>query len=730
MSSHSLLALMWMFGTWIFSDGELSANVAAQTVTPLTIFASSFATVGLAMFGLLGGWAVFLGIFRLKNNGNFFGARDGNESFFYPLRMVFSMILCAPLIPIASAGGEPVTLTPGHALVAGLSKSATEFGDHAQSHAFRLMHRYNLFNDPQFEVKVAPQKALDMINSWKQSAAQLAGLAVFQDGHGRLKEVSPAQLANEVLRIRWNQVHPNHPAVLSLSGEAVAFLSLAMRSRYVPVIAPSDQLARAVATGIDSVVASDAAEGTVERELESEGWLCQVGWMTSTFCSDEYQAVQRNNTASIQVGIASAQRDIWANLVGVAVEQAHAVVSDGVSPEVAKEFFDRSVTWTHQTAAWYAASVEETIKNTLASDQAARAEPYFDEVKNWGWMLGGTFASRIASDFTRAASYAEGATSMMMPKSSLAAMTPGADLSTLIEQESLAQIQPGAMSSEKSMYADIFSLDILKSTTGPDAQNIHNVASWGRAMVGTGMGLWVGGGIAKYIPGLKSTTDGGLIKAIGVLLIILGGLIGHVMPALFSIHGLMGAISWLVAVATTFFGITLWSAGMAAPKGEEHTSQLSAKGWNALIFIGLYPALAVGGLAAAITISAVGLSVVVHFGVGLLGMSDPGVAEAGRPLESLGGILIGGLLLVIVVGLISLSVVVTSAQLITTFPRTVLNMIALSEPGLNPYDNASQGIMGGLSMSGRQMLTGAASRVIGRQVGRINRSVGDTAGGS
>lgn len=101
-----------------------------------------------------------------------------------------------------------------------------------------------------------------------------------------------------------------------------------------------------------------------------------------------------------------------------------------------------------------------------------------------------------------------------------------------------------------------------------------------------------------------------------------------------------------------------------------------------------------GGLSAAIVISAVGLAMVQAMAMGLWGMFDPGVADVGRPLESLGGILIGGLLMVVVIILLSWNAVVTSAQLITSFPRSVLNMISLSEPGLNPYENSMQGIMG------------------------------------
>ncbi|WP_240160523.1 hypothetical protein [Pseudomonas bharatica] len=460
------------------------------------------------------------------------------------------------------------------------------------------------------------------------------------------------------------------------------------------------------------MIEPDAVTGTVEREMETEGWFCQAGWLSSVTCSDEYAQVKKNNASSIEVGIASAQREIWIGLVEHAVQQAILARDGTVGAGAAKKFFEESITWASQSADWYKTMVEQTISTTIATDQSARSEAYFEEVKHWGWMLGGTFVLRAASDFSRAASYAEGATAQMMPKSTLSAMTPGDSLSKLVESEALAQIQPGNVGAQKSLLARVFSLDILKSTTGPSNQNIHNIASWGRSLVGTGIGFFAGGTIAKYIPGLNSITDGTLPKAIGGVMIVSGGLLGYVMPLLFAIYGLMGAISWLVAVATTFFGVTLWSAGMAAPKGEEHTSQLSAKGWNAFIFIFLYPALAVGGLAAAIVISAVGLAMVQAMAMGLWGMFDPGVADVGRPLESLGGILIGGLLMVVVIILLSWNVVVTSAQLITSFPRSVLNMISLSEPGLNPYENSMQGIIGGLSMSTRQILTGSISRAI------------------
>jgi len=713
MTSFSLLVLLWLFGRWI-SDAPEVGGVVAQVVTPLTIFASAFSPIGLAMFGMLASWAMFLGIFRLKNNGNFFGARDGNEAFFYPLRVVVALILVAPVVPITNAGGVSITLSTGHALIAGVAKSASEFGDTMQHDSFELMHLFNLFNDPKFKVDVDPKVALDMLNSWKLSASQLAGFAVFQDPTEEMivAGLSGEQLANAALRVRWNQVYgQSYPAGVELEA-AEAFLSVAGRSLQIPLIAPTDELARSVTLGVGGLVESDAVDGTLDREMETEGWVCQMGWMSSAICSDEYIQVKKNNSASIDAGIAAAQRQIWISLVSHALNYAKSVQDGGVSQQEHKEYFEKSISWSSKTADWYSTTVQSTIADTLAGDQAQRAAAYFDELKSWGWMLGGNFVLRGANEFSRAASYAEGATSQMMPKSSLSALTGGEVLSKVVEQETLAQIQPGNTAIKESLLTRVFSLDILKDNTGPSVQNIHNIAAWGRSLVGTGVGFYAGGTIAQYIPGLKSLTDGALPKSIGAVMIISGAILGYIMPVLFAVYGLMGAISWLVAVATTFFGVTLWSAGFAAPKGEEHTSQMSAKGWNALIFIGLYPALAVGGLAAAIVISALGLALVQASAMAMWGMFDPGTAEIGRPLESLGGVLIGGLSLTLLVILLSWNVVATSAQLITTFPRTVLNMISFSEPGLNPYENAPQNLMGGVSTMARQVLTGAVSRAI------------------
>lgn len=705
MTGFSNLVLLWLFGKWIFDKNQLSSNAVGLDVTPLTIFAAQFSTVGLAMFSLLGMWAIFLGIFRLRNNGNFFGARDGNESFFYPFRLMVAIALTAPVIPVGSAGTDNITLTAAHSFVAGIAKTASEFGDSVQSSSFELMHKYNLFHDPEFKVSVNADSAKKMIDSWKISAIHLANAFFFKNPYDRYNG-NINGLAQDALIMKWEQ---NHGSIGGYSGsvEDRAWLFPLTASLPIPEIPPNDAIAKDVVT---SLVKSDASDGTVKNELSNEGWICKTGWMQSTFCSSEYLKVKNNNAASINVGVSSAQRQIWNNLFSYATAQA-AVIRNDLPSSDSKKILDDTIKWTNQTATWYAEIVSSTISNQLAADQAARAEVYFQEVKHWGWMLGGTFVLRAASDFSRASSYAEMATSTMMPASNLSTLTAGDDLSKIVESKAIATIREGGATDE-SWLTSIFSLDFLKTSAGPNNQNIHNIASWGRAMVGSGIGLVAGGSIVKYVPGLKELSDGSLIKTVGWLLIGGGGMLGYVMPMLFAIYGLMGAMSWLVAVASTFFGVSLWAAGMAAPKGEEHTSQLSAKGWNTFIFIGLYPALSVGGLAAAIVISSVGLSLVQMVGLGIWGMFDPGGSAAGKPLETLGGVLVGGVLTVGIIVLLSWNVVTVSAQLVTSFPRAVLNLISLSEPGLNPYENSMHGLVGNVSQLARNAISGHIQRSV------------------
>lgn len=67
----------------------------------------------------------------------------------------------------------------------------------------------------------------------------------------------------------------------------------------------------------------------------------------------------------------------------------------------------------------------------------------------------------------------------------------------------------------------------------------------------------------------------------------------------------------------------------------------------------------------------------------------------------------------------------TSASLITTFPRTVLNMVSFSEPGLNPYENTSQGIMGNITGMIKMPIASAGRQVVSTMINAPGRARND-----
>ncbi|VXC94878.1 conserved membrane hypothetical protein [Pseudomonas sp. 8Z] len=719
MNSFSTLVLVWLFGTWMFDQSELIGIGSTHTtvVTPLTIFASYFSIVGLAGFGILASWAMFLGIFRLRQNGNFFGSRDGNEAFFYPLRVVVALTLCAPVIPVASAGGQSVVLTPGHSLIAGIAKNGSKWGDDAQTSSFKLMHAYNLFHEPNYEVSVNRPEAKGMIVNWLQLATVATGYYIHKNPTNALKDITATQLAVMLAEGAWRRQYTDSskPGYYGASSTTAPFINQILNHTAIPLIPPTDAIAAAIKHS-DSSIPKDAGEDTVGREMDSENFLCKgsgtSGFAASIVCSDEQMALRVTNDKSISQGLAAAQRQMWQRIVQAQFSR-HMGFKNNQNAEEANALAAASKTYLEKEVDWYIANAQFTIRTAIASQLLAESEQFFASLEEWGWMMGGTFVLRAANDFTKAQSYASEGTSKLYPTSDLADLTFGDDLTKLTMNKVERELEDSGDSTD---LADLLGLDILGKD--PSQANLYTVSAFGRELAGTGL-MFISGSGLSWIASKATKGNGGMTKAlfmIGVVLLIAGAMIGYVLPVVFAIFGLMGVISWLTFVASAFFGVTLWSAAQAAPKGEEHTSQMAGKGWNTLIFIGFYPALAVGGLAAAVTITSIGLPIVNTMMAGLWGMMDNGAADLSQPFDAIAGLLIGSIMMVLLTCMLFWSVCMTSASLITNFPRTVLNMISFSEPGLNPYENTAQGVMGGVSGLVKAPLSIATQSIVRRIV--------------
>jgi hypothetical protein len=707
MSGYTLsdTILLWLFGRWAF-DGAGPDQISPDhltEVTPLVIFASYFTTVGLAMFGLLGAWAIFLGIFRLRQNGNFFGAKDANESFFYPMRMVFAMALCAPVILVASPGGERIILTPGHAMIASIAKQGSSWGDEAQKASFKALNTYLNFENPDYKVQLEPGEVDEMVEGMLKSASGVASTYIIENSQGALPEYAndPVGLANMIIRERWNRANPLVQAAGTPNTNP--FVAEILRKSEEVEIYPDDAVAAAYADA--SAIAERLAPGTAAAEQQSESILCDNAVTGMTFCSEEQEALHKANQASINKAIARLQRTAYSGLVALSYPFFIAQKNGTVTAAEIEQMKLNSQEYIRDLKKWYKQSVEAEIRTVLATDQTAAAQDYMEGVGQWGWMVGGTFVMRAANDFSRISEYSSDATPELLPKADLASLTVSDSLSKVVLQdvENTARDTEGVGST-----AEFFGLAILNDD--PADANLESVANFGRGLAGTGVMLIGGSAIGKIgLAGALGKAGSKMMFLFGAAMLFAGGLIGYVLPIVFAIYGLMGAISWITFTASAFFGVTLWSAAFAAPKGEEHTSQMAAKGWNMLIFIGLYPALAVGGLAAAITLTNLALPLVNMTMSGMWGMMDNGVADWTQPFDALAGVLIGSLIMVLATCFLFWTVCTTSASLITSFPRTVLNMVSFSEPGLNPYEQAGQGVMQGVGGIVKAPLSMAAS---------------------
>jgi len=165
---------------------------------------------------------------------------------------------------------------------------------------------------------------------------------------------------------------------------------------------------------------------------------------------------------------------------------------------------------------------------------------------------------------------------------------------------------------------------------------------------------------------------------IGVPMLI-AGLILFLLSYLPVLYGVSTFMAWIVFIAQSLIAAPLWAAAHAAPAGENHTSNLAAKGYNNILFIILYPALAVAGYVAATLISSAALPTVYH-------LVWDGVVGSTNGVWTFVSWVWAAVLIVIV----SWMVIHLSYQLIETGPAAVLGWISTAEPGHNPFASLAQ----------------------------------------
>jgi len=159
-------------------------------------------------------------------------------------------------------------------------------------------------------------------------------------------------------------------------------------------------------------------------------------------------------------------------------------------------------------------------------------------------------------------------------------------------------------------------------------------------------------------------------------LTVSGVILGVILPNLPWIFFLFAIISWLIYVAEMFIAAPFWVVANALPEGDTFLSNVAKKGINNVMFIALFPVLAVGGLVASLSISWIGISLLNHFAY----LSFKRMEGWTLPFDVVG--------IVLTYVVLAWMIMMNSLSMIQMFPRTILNWLSLSQPGLNQFDDA------------------------------------------
>lgn len=397
----------------------------------------------------------------------------------------------------------------------------------------------------------------------------------------------------------------------------------------------------------------------------------------------------------------------------------------------------------------YHDAVEATVNNVILSNYTKFAEVYAEDLQKRGWFYVFSAQQDLASQTQLVQASVNATVERLTPKPKLLQTITENDqminmmVSEVAEKEkawweelgdwisgvwsrgadAVADYTDEQLKKLGSAVADFLGIRPLMRAADGELDPIVAMTMAGKQMINVGVATWavdeasdmVGAkGIKNPLVGFIDVL-GDVAGIIGIPLLVAGAIL-FVLSFVPVLYGLTAFLRWMVYVVETLIAAPFWLAAHAAPEGDTHSSRLAWKGYNNVLFITLFPALAVAGFIAAMAISTVAIPIVLDIGwLGLFGVNPDS-------MEGIGGVLssIASLALFIVAAVLFCWIVVTTAyQLIDTAPTSVLNWISTSEPGLNPFQN----------FSGRagQVFGGATHRAkaaaVGMGIGRAARGV-------
>jgi len=336
-------------------------------------------------------------------------------------------------------------------------------------------------------------------------------------------------------------------------------------------------------------------------------------------------------------------------------------------------------------------TLKDKIQSALLSDKGMAADVFSNQVSKYGWISAANYYKQLANE----QQIINGQISAGLQNSpNFVDLDQQKDLTNadsmtsfhVAKAESWAGKVGDSIESGTTKYLlDPLGINFLKMGNGTDP--FLAMTNFGQKLEGISevfialrqapkLLCWipvVGHWLSSKVSGM---TSGGIMDFILIVLTVCGIILGVILPNLPWIFFLFAIISWLIYVAEMFIAAPFWVVANALPEGDTFLSNVAKKGINNVMFIALFPVLAIGGLVASLSVSWIGISLLNHFAY----LAFKSMEGWTLPFD------IVGIVLIYVV--LAWMIMMNSLSLIQVFPRTILNWLSLSQPGLNQFEGA------------------------------------------
>lgn len=366
--------------------------------------------------------------------------------------------------------------------------------------------------------------------------------------------------------------------------------------------------------------------------------------------------------------------------------------------------------------------ISADLKNAVKQDHALESQ-YAKNVSRYGWVSAGNYYVQLAGE-EDAVSYAinsaiENSPNYVSPQDEKAFSDADAisDVNSITALSWLDSNSDNSQNTEddKKQNNDKFKTYLLKPDDTQDP--ILAMSRFGHALESSMTATFIGRefiSIFSEIPGLgfiDKAVNNTAVQTTNMVLAAIGTILGTVIPVLPTIFFAFCVISWFIYLLQMFIVAPFWMVANSTQEGDGFSSTHARKGFNNALFVVGFPVFAIGGLAAAIMVSRLGMWIINAI---FYQQFQAMTGSMSVPLSFIG--------LCALYAMCAWSVITNSMSLVQTVPRTLLDWLSLSEPGMHPFNSAGMEIQD-KAISGTNQLVRTGVGTAGNMLAPVSASV-------